>query len=162
MEKAKEFHKNIYFCLIDYAKAFDCVDHNKLWKILKEMETPYYLTCLLRNLYVDQEATVRSGHRTTDWFKIGKGLSLALLHRCAAVADHAAAAFALLIIAGKIFSKHLFRNEAIVDLDDCSVIHSLYFLFVIYSILVPFSRRRKIFLMSSAETASIFDAYPVV
>ena len=66
IEKAREFHKNIYFCLIDYIKAFDCVDHNKLWKILKEMGIPDHLTCLLRNLYAGQEATVRTGHRTTD------------------------------------------------------------------------------------------------
>ena len=66
MEKPREFQKNIYFCFIDYAKAFDCVDHNKLWKILKEMEIPYHLTCLLRNLYAGQEATVRTGHGTTD------------------------------------------------------------------------------------------------
>ena len=70
----KEFQKNIYFCFIDYAKAFDCVDHNKLWKILKEMGIPDHLTCLLRNLYADQEATVRTGHGTTDWFQIGKGV----------------------------------------------------------------------------------------
>ena len=68
IEKAREFHKNIYFCFIDYAKAFDCVDHNQLWKILKEMGIPDPLTCLLRNLYVSQEATVRTGHGTTDWF----------------------------------------------------------------------------------------------
>ena len=68
------FQNNIYFCFIDYAKAFDCVDHNKLWKILKEMEIPDHLICLLRNLYADQEATVRTGHRTTDWFQIGKGV----------------------------------------------------------------------------------------
>ena len=74
MEKASEFQKNIYFCFIDYAKAFDCVDHNKLWKILKEMEIPEHLTCLLKNLYTSQEATVRSGHGTTDWFQIGKGV----------------------------------------------------------------------------------------
>ena len=74
MEKAREFQKNIYFCFIDYAKAFDCVDHNKLWKILKEMEIPDHLTCLLRNLYAGQEATVRTGHETTDWFQIGKGV----------------------------------------------------------------------------------------
>ena len=73
-EKAREFQKNIYFCFIDYAKAFDCVDHNKLWKILKEMGTPDHLTCLLRNLYAGQEATVRTGHGTTDWFQIGKGV----------------------------------------------------------------------------------------
>ena len=72
--KKQEFQKNIYFCFIDYAKAFDCVDHNKLWKILKEMEMPDHLTCLLRNLYAGQEATVRTGHGTTDWFQIGKGL----------------------------------------------------------------------------------------
>ena len=74
MEKAREFHKNIYFCFIDYAKAFDCVDHNKLWKILKEMGIPDYLTCLLINLYAGQEAKVRTGHGTTDWFQIGKGV----------------------------------------------------------------------------------------
>ena len=74
MEKAREFQKNIYFCFIDYAKAFDCVDHNKLWKILKEMGIPDHLTSLLRNLYAGQEATVRSGHGTTDWFQIGKGV----------------------------------------------------------------------------------------
>ena len=73
MEKAREFQKSIYFCLIDYAKAFDYVDHNKLWKILKEMGVPDHLTCLLRNLYAGQEATVRTGHGTTDWFQIGKG-----------------------------------------------------------------------------------------
>uniref|UniRef100_A0A4W2E1H2 Reverse transcriptase domain-containing protein n=1 Tax=Bos indicus x Bos taurus TaxID=30522 RepID=A0A4W2E1H2_BOBOX len=74
MEKAREFQKNIYFCFIDYAKAFDCVDHNKLWKILQEMGIPDYLICLLRNLYAGQEATVRTGHGTTDWFQIGKGV----------------------------------------------------------------------------------------
>ena len=74
MEKAREFQKNIYFCFIDYAKAFDCVDHNKLWKILKEMGIPDHLTCLLRNLYAGQEATVRTGHGTTDWFQIEKGV----------------------------------------------------------------------------------------
>ena len=73
MEKAWEFQKNIYFCFIDYAKAFDCVDHNKLWKILREMGIPDHLTCLLRNLYSGQEATVRTGHGT-DWFQIGKGV----------------------------------------------------------------------------------------
>ena len=74
MEKAREFQKNIYICFIDYAKAFDCVDHNKLWKIVKEMAIPDHLTCLLRNLYAGQEATVRTGHGTTDWFQIGKGV----------------------------------------------------------------------------------------
>ena len=74
IRKAREFQKNIYFCFIDYAKAFDCVDHNKMWKILKEMEIPNHLTCLLRNLYAGQEATVRTGHGTTDWFQTGKGV----------------------------------------------------------------------------------------
>ena len=74
MDKAREFQKNIYFCFIDYAKAFDCVEHNKLWTILKEMGIPDHLTCLLRNLYAGQEATVRTGHGTTDWFQIGKGV----------------------------------------------------------------------------------------
>ena len=74
IEKAREFQKNIYFCFIDYTKAFDYVDHNKLWKILKEMGIPDHLTCLLRNLYAGQEATVRTGHGTTDWFQIGKGV----------------------------------------------------------------------------------------
>ena len=73
-KKAREFQKNIYFCFIDYAKAFHCVNHNKLWKILKEMEIPDHLTCLLRNLYAGQEATVRIGHGTTDLFQIGKGV----------------------------------------------------------------------------------------
>ena len=73
IEKAREFQKNIYFCFIDYAKAFDCVDHNTLWKILKEMRIPDHLTCLFRNLYAGQEATVRTGHGT-DWFQIGKGV----------------------------------------------------------------------------------------
>ena len=73
-EKARKFQKNIYFCFIDYAKAFDCVDHNKLWKILKEMGIPDHLICLLRNLCAGQEATVRTGHGTTDWFQIGKGV----------------------------------------------------------------------------------------
>uniref|UniRef100_A0A8B9XKT4 Reverse transcriptase domain-containing protein n=1 Tax=Bos mutus grunniens TaxID=30521 RepID=A0A8B9XKT4_BOSMU len=74
MEKAGEFQKNIYFCFIDYAKAFDCVDHNKLWKTLKEMGISDHLICLLRNLYVGQEATVRTGHGTTEWLQIGKGV----------------------------------------------------------------------------------------
>ena len=74
IKKAREFQKNVYFCFIDYAKAFDCVDHNKLWKILKEMGIPDHLTCLLRNLYADQEATVRNRHRKTDWFQLGKGV----------------------------------------------------------------------------------------
>ena len=74
IEKATEFQKSISFCFIDYAKAFDCVDHKKLWKILKEMGIPDHLTCLLSNLYAGQEATVRTGHGTTDWFQIGKGI----------------------------------------------------------------------------------------
>ena len=75
IEKGRELQKNIHFCFIDYTKAFDHVDHNKLWKILKEMGIPDHHTCLLRNLYAGQEATVRAGHGTTDWFQIGKGMS---------------------------------------------------------------------------------------
>ena len=78
IQEAIEFQKNIYFCFIDYAKAFDCVDHKKLWKILKEMVISDHLTCLLRNLYAGQEATVRTGHGTTDWFQIGKGICQAV------------------------------------------------------------------------------------
>ena len=74
IKKGREFQKNIYFCVIDYAKAFDCVDHNKLWKILKEVGIPDHLTCLRRNLYAGQEATVRTRHGTTDWFQMGKGV----------------------------------------------------------------------------------------
>ena len=74
MKKAREFQKNIYFWFIDYDKAFDCVDHNKLWKILQEMGIPYHLTCLPRNLYAGQEATVRTGHRKTDWSQIQQGV----------------------------------------------------------------------------------------
>ena len=74
IEKARELQKNIYFCFIDYAKAFDCVDHNKLWEILQEMEVPDHLTYLLRNLYAGQEATVRTRHGTTDWFQMRKGV----------------------------------------------------------------------------------------
>ena len=74
MGKAREFQKNIYFCFIDYVKAFDYVDHNKLWKIMKEMRIPDHLTCPLRNIYAGQEATIRTGHGTTDWFQIGKGV----------------------------------------------------------------------------------------
>ena len=74
MEKAREIQKNTYFCFLDYAKAFDCVDHNKLWNIFKEMGIPDCLSCLLRNLYTGQEATVKTGHGTTDWFQIGKGI----------------------------------------------------------------------------------------
>ena len=74
IKKARELQKNIYFCFIDYGKAFDCVDHNKLWKIVEEMGIPDHLTCLLRNMYAGQEAIVRTGHRSTDWFQIGKGV----------------------------------------------------------------------------------------
>ena len=74
IEKSRKFQKNVYFCFIDYTKATDCVDHNKLWKIFKEMRIPDHLTCLLRNLYVGQEATVSTGRETTDWFQIGKGV----------------------------------------------------------------------------------------
>ena len=74
IKKAREFQRNIYFCFIDYAKAFECMDHNKLWKIFKEMGISNHLTCLLRNLHAGQEATVRTGHGTTDWFQIGKGV----------------------------------------------------------------------------------------
>ena len=74
IKKEREFQKNIYFCFIDYAKAFDCVDHNTLWKILKEMGIPDFPTCLLRNLYAGQEATVRTGHGITDWIRIRKGV----------------------------------------------------------------------------------------
>ena len=73
IEKVREFQKNIYFCFIDYVRAFDCVDHSKPWKILKEMGVPDHLTCL-RNLYAGKESTVRTGHGTTDWFQIGKGV----------------------------------------------------------------------------------------
>ena len=95
--KKQEFQKNIYLCFIDYAKAFDCVDHNKLWKILQEMGIPDHLTCVLRNLYAGQEATVRTGHGITDWFKIGKGvrqgctLSLCLFYLYADGLDEAQA-----------------------------------------------------------------------
>ena len=77
-QKSKKVAENIYFCFIDYAKAFDCVDHNQLWKILKELGIPDHLTCLLRNLYAGQEATVRTGHGTRDWFQIGKGVCQAV------------------------------------------------------------------------------------
>ena len=80
MKKAREFQKNISFCFIDFAKAFDCVDHNKLWKILQEMGIPDHLTCLLRNPYAGQDATVRTGHGTTDWFQIGKGVKAVYCH----------------------------------------------------------------------------------
>ena len=82
IKKEREFQKNIYFCFIDYTKAFDCVDLNKLWEILKEMRIPDHLTCLLRNLYAGQEATVRTGHGTTDWFQIGKGVCQSCIWPC--------------------------------------------------------------------------------
>ena len=82
IQRAREFQKNIYFCFIDDAKAFDCVDHSKLWKILKEMGISDHLTCLLRNLYAGQEATVRTGHGTTDWFQIGKGVCQGCVLSC--------------------------------------------------------------------------------
>ena len=80
IEKTREYQKNIHFCFIDYAKAFDSVDHNKLWKILQEMGTPDHLTCLLRNLYTGQEATVRTGHGKTDWLQIGEGVHQGYCH----------------------------------------------------------------------------------
>ena len=80
IKKAREFQKNIYFCFIDYAKACDCVDHNKLWEILQEMGIPDHLTCLLRNLYTGQETTVRNGHGTTDWLQIRKGVKATYCH----------------------------------------------------------------------------------
>ena len=80
IKKAREFHKNIYFCFIDYAKAFDCVDHNKLWKIHNKMGIPDHLTCLLRNLYAGQEATIRTGHGTMNWLQIGKGVCQAIFY----------------------------------------------------------------------------------
>ena len=83
IEKAREFQKNIYFCFIDYAKTFDCVDHSKLWKILKDMRILDHLTCLLRNLYAGQEETTRTRYETTDWFQIGKGvLQSSILSPC--------------------------------------------------------------------------------
>ena len=88
MEKARKFQKNISFRFIDYAKAFDCVDHNKLWKILEEMGIPDHLTCLLRNLYTSQEATVRTGHGTTDWFQIGKGVRQRVMPKSPMTCDH--------------------------------------------------------------------------
>ena len=80
MEKARVFQKNIHFCFIDYAKAFDCVNHNKLWKILKEMGIPDHPTCLLRNLHAGQEATVRTGHGTTDWFQVKEYVKAVYCH----------------------------------------------------------------------------------
>ena len=82
IKTAREFQKNIYFCFIDYAKAFDCVGHNKLWKILKEMGIPDRLACFLRNVYTGQKATVRTGHGTTDWFQVGKGVRQGCVSPC--------------------------------------------------------------------------------
>ena len=82
IEKAREFQENIYICFIDYAKVFDCMDYNKLWKILQEMGIPDHLTCLLRSLYADQEATVRTGHGTTGWFQIGKAVRQGYILSC--------------------------------------------------------------------------------
>ena len=82
IEKAREFQKNIYFCFIDYTKAFDCADHSKLWKILQEMGVPDHLTCLLSNLYAGQEATVRARYGTTDWLQIGKGVYCHICQGC--------------------------------------------------------------------------------
>ena len=100
-EKARELQKNISFCFIDYTKAFDCMDHNKLWKILQEMGIPDYLTCLLRNLYAGQEATARNLHGTTDWFKIGKGVQQGCI---------------LLPYLFNLYSEHIMQNAGLVDL----------------------------------------------
>ena len=97
IEKAIEFQEYIYFCFADYAKAFDCVDHNKLWKILKEMGIPDHLTCLLRNLYASQEATVKTGHGT-DWFQIGKGVCQG---------------FILLPCLFNLYAEHIMRNAVL-------------------------------------------------
>ena len=90
IKKAREFHQSIYFCFIDYAKAFDCVDHNKLWKILQEMGIPDHLTCLLRILYAGQVATVRTGHGTTDWYQIRKGVYISVYYHIYYVYYHPA------------------------------------------------------------------------
>ena len=104
IEKAREFQKNIYFCFIDYAKAFDCMDHNKLWKILKKMGIPAHLTCLLRNLYACQEATVRTGHGTTDWFQIGKGVCQGcVLSPCLV----------------NLYAEYIMRNAGLDEVQDC-------------------------------------------
>ena len=100
-EKAREFQKNIYLCFIDYAKAFDCVDHNKLWKALKEMGIPDHLTCLLRNLYASQEATGRTLYGTTDWFKIEKGVQQGYL---------------LSLCLFKLYAEHIMRNAGLDEL----------------------------------------------
>ena len=100
IEKAREFQKNIYFCFMDYAKAFDCVDHNKLWKILQEMGIPDHLICLLRNLYAGQEATVRTGHGTTDWFQIRKGGNI---HQCCMLSPYLF----------NLYAEHIMRNAGL-------------------------------------------------
>ena len=108
MEKAREFQKNIYFCFIDYAKAFDCEDHNKLWKILKEMGIPDHLTCLLRNLYAGQEATVRTGYGTTDWFQRGKEVIKAVYCHPAYLTSMQSTSYKMLgLIPGKLESRLL-------------------------------------------------------
>ena len=104
MEKAKEFQKNTYFCFTDYPKAFDCVDHHKLWKILKEMETPDHLTCLLGNLYAGQEATVRTGHGTTGWFQIGKEVRQGCI---------------LSLCLFNFYAEYIMRNAGLEEAQDC-------------------------------------------
>ena len=89
LEKARQFQKNVYFCFVDYAKDFDCVDHNKLWKILKEIGIPDYLTCLLRNLYASQEGIVRTRYGTMDWFQIGKGVCQGYVYHSAYLCTYA-------------------------------------------------------------------------
>ena len=103
-EKAREFQKNIYFCFVDYAKAFDCVDHNKLWEILKEMGIPDHLTSLLRNLYAGQEATVRTGNGTTDWFQIGKAV-----HRGCILSP----------CLFNLYAEYIMRNAGLEEAQDC-------------------------------------------
>ena len=100
IDKAREFQKNIYFCFTDYAKAFDCVDHNILWKILQEMGIPDHLTCLLRNLYAGQEATLRTGHGIIDWFQIGKGVRRGCI---------------LLPCLFKFYAEYIMRNAGLVE-----------------------------------------------
>ena len=104
IKKAKDFQENIYFCFIDYAKAFDCVDHNKLWKILQEMGMPDHLTCLLRNLYAGQEATFRTGNGTTDWFQTGKGVCQGcVLSPCLV----------------NLYAEYIMRNAGLDEVQDC-------------------------------------------
>ena len=104
IEKAREFQINIYFCFIDYTKAFDCVDHKKLWKILQYMGIPDHLTCLLRNLYAGQEAPLRTGHGTMDWFQIGKGVNQgSILSPCLF----------------NLYAEDIMRNAGLVEAQDC-------------------------------------------